>query len=164
MKAMVIYDSQFGNTAQIAQAIAEGLGEALGNPDDVQMCHVANARPENLAGLDMLIVGSPTQKFRPTPATKSWLKSLPKNALRGARVAAFDTRITEAEINAHGVLAKFVDIFGYAAQPIADGLQKKGGQEAARPEGFYVGGTEGPLLAGELERAAEWARQILAKQ
>ena len=163
MKALVIYDSQFGNTAQIAQAIGQGLGAALGNPDDVQVCRIASVRPDNLAGLDLLIVGSPTQKFRPTPTTKNWLKSLPKHALRGMRVAAFDTRITEAEINAHGVLAKFVDIFGYAAQPIAEGLLEKGGQEAAPPEGFYVGGTEGPLLEGELERAAEWARRITAE-
>ena len=46
----------------------------------------------------------------------------------------------------------FVKIFGYAAKPIADRLTKKGGNLAVPAEGFYVGGTEGPLLEGELER------------
>ena len=53
-------------------------------------------------------------------------------------------------------------IFGYAAKPIADRLEKKGGQLAVPPEGFYVTDTEGPLVEGELERAAEWARKIAA--
>lgn len=162
MKAMVIYDSQFGNTAQIAQAVGRGLVDALGSQDDVAVRQVAEVRPESLAGLAVLVLGSPTQKFRPTSPIKQLLKDLPKNALRGVRIAAFDTRLTEEEINSHGVLTKFVDIFGYAAKPIADELRKKGGQEAAAPTGFYVAGTEGPLLEGELERATAWAKQILA--
>ena len=59
-------------------------------------------------------------------------------------------------------MAFFVRIFGYAAKPIADRLAKKGGDLAVPPEGFYVGDMEGPLLEGELERAADWAKQILA--
>jgi flavodoxin I len=53
-----------------------------------------------------------------------------------------------------------VKLFGYAAEPIAAKLQKKGGTLAAPPEGFFVGGTEGPLKEGELERAAQWARRV----
>ena len=45
---------------------------------------------------------------------------------------------------------------------ISEGLEKRGGQLAMPPEGFYVGITEGHLLEGELERAAEWARAVLA--
>jgi hypothetical protein len=54
-----------------------------------------------------------------------------------------------------------VKLFGYAAKPIADRLQEKGGELVEPPEGFYVRGTEGPLLEGELSRAAEWAQRIL---
>jgi hypothetical protein len=76
---------------------------------------------------------------------------------------AFDTRFTESNIaEAPAILGFFVRIFGYAAEPIAGRLEKKGGELVLPPEGFYVGDTEGPLLEGELERAAAWANQILA--
>jgi flavodoxin len=156
MKAMVVYDSAYGNTEQVAQAI----GEALGPQEDVRIARVGDVRPEQLKGLALLIVGSPTQKFRPTAATSSLLKSIPQNGLEGVTVAAFDTRFPESKIEEVGILAFFVRIFGYAAKPIADRLEKKGGSLAVPPEGFYVGDTEGPLLEGELERAAEWATGI----
>jgi flavorubredoxin len=66
MKAMVVYDSGYGNTEKIAQAI----GNALGPPENVETLRVGNARPEQFTGLDYLIVGSPTQRFWPTVATK----------------------------------------------------------------------------------------------
>ena len=163
MKAMVIYDSQFGNTAQIGQAIADGLGGAFEAPNDLELHKIGDVNPDELSGFDLLIVGSPTQKFSPTSATKGFLKSSPSNALNGIKVAAFDTRITEEEIKAHGFLSKMVDIFGYAADPISDRLKKKGGEVVIPPEGFTVEGTEGPLTDGELERAAEWAKRILAE-
>ena len=156
MRTMVVYDSMYGNTKHIAEAI----GKALGLEEDVGILQVGQVKPEQLAGLTLLIVGSPTQRFSPTGATTSLLKSIPANGLEGVKVAAFDTRITEAEIGKVRILAFFVSMFGYAAKPIADRLQRKGGELAAPPEGFYVGGTEGPLLEGELERAADWAREI----
>jgi flavodoxin I len=55
------------------------------------------------------------------------------------------------------LLTVFVNLFGYAAQPIARGLQKKGGKLVGTPEGFFVKDKEGPLEEGELERAAGWA-------
>jgi flavodoxin len=158
MKAMVVYDSQFGNTEMVARAI----GEALAAQVDVEVVRVGDARPERLDGVALLVVGSPTQRFSPLPATTDFLKSIPQGSLQGVKVAAFDTRLTEDEVNRVRILAFFVRIFGYAARPIADRLQKKGGELAVPPEGFYVAGTEGPLLEGELERAAGWARQILA--
>jgi flavodoxin I len=160
MKAMVVHDSVFGNTEKVAQAI----GQALGSPEDVQVVQVSDAKPERLVGLTLLIVGSPTRQFSPTGATTGFLKSIPKHGLKGVKVAAFDTRFTESAIEKVRILAFFVKIFGYAAKPIADRLQKKGGELVVPPEGFYVGDTEGPLLEGELERAADWARQIIATQ
>jgi flavodoxin len=157
MKAMVVYDSAFGNTEQIAQAI----GSALGFPENVEILRVGNVKPEQLTGLELLIVGSPTQKFRPTSAISNLLKSIPKNGLKGVKVAAFDTRITMEEIESSvPMLRILVKIFGYAAKPIADRLKKKGGELIMPPEGFYVEGTEGPLKEGELVRAADWAKLI----
>ena len=158
MKAMVVYGSVYGNTEKVAQAI----GQALGTADDVEVVPAGSVKPERLADLTLLVVGSPTQKFRPIGPVTNLLKSLPGNALNGVKVAAFDTRFPESKIEEVGILAFFVRIFGYAAKPIADRLQKKGGQLAVPPEGFYVTDTEGPLVEGELDRAAEWARKIAA--
>lgn len=158
MKAMVVYDSMYGNTGKIAEAIGKALGS-----EEVEVLRVGDVKPEQLAGIALLIVGSPTQKFSPTGATTGLLKSIPKNGLAGVKVAAFDTRFTESEIDRVRILAFFVRMFGYAAEPIANRLQKAGGALAAPPEGFYVGGTEGPLLEGELERAADWAREIASQ-
>jgi flavodoxin len=158
MKALVAYDSVYGNTGKIAQAIAQ----ALGAPEDVELVQVGNVKPEQLAGLTLLIVGSPTQKFSPTGATTRFLKGIPRNGLEGVKVAAFDTRFPESEINRVRILAFFVGIFGYAAKPIAGRLEKKGGELVVPPEGFFVRDMKGPLLEGELERAADWAKQIVA--
>jgi hypothetical protein len=54
----------------------------------------------------------------------------------------------------------FVRLFGYVAALIANSLEKKGGELAIAPEGFYVADAEGPLVEGELERA-KWARHIV---
>jgi flavodoxin len=157
MKALVVYDSVFGNTERIARAI----GNALGRPEDVETLSVGNVRPEQLTGLKLLIVGSPTRGFRPTPATSNFLKGVPKNGLKGVKVAAFDTRLTVKAIESSiFILRILVNIFGYAAKPIADRLEKKGGELVLPPEGFFVQGTEGPLIEGELERAAGWAKHI----
>lgn len=158
MKAMVVYDSAYGNT----KAIAEAIAGALGPPDDVALRHVGDVRPEDLSGVDLLVVGSPTQRFTATPPVTNLLKSLAPGALRGVKVAAFDTRFPQEKINEIRILGFFVSLFGYAAKPIANRLQKKGGELVAPPEPFYVSDTEGPLLDGELERAADWGHTIAA--
>ena len=157
MKGLVIYDSAFGNTEQIANMI----GSTLGSPEDIEVLRVGDVKMEALTGRKILIVGSPTQRFKPTEATSDFLKRIPTNWLLGTNVAAFDTRLTIEEIEETRILPFFVRIFGYAAQPIANKLKKKGGELVASPEGFYVQGMKGPLVEGELERAAAWARQII---
>jgi len=159
MKAMVIYDSAYGNTEKVARAI----GQALGPADKVEVLRVSEAKLERLAGLDLLIVGSPTQKLTALGSITDFIKAIPKGALQGVKVAAFDTRFPQSKIDEIKVLAFFVSIFGYAAEPIAKRLKRKGGDLAVPAEPFYVGDTAGPLLDGELERAADWARQVVAR-
>lgn len=156
MKALVIYDSFFGNTEKIAQAI----GQALGAQGEVEVRRVSEVRAEHVTGVDLLVVGSPTRAFRPTPAISNFLAGLPADSLKGVKVAAFDTGISMED--APFILRPFIKRFGYAAKPIADKLMRKGGKLAAPPEGFFVKGSEGPLKEGELERAADWAKRILA--
>jgi flavodoxin len=131
MKAMVVYDSAFGNTEKVAQAI----GQALGPAEDVKTVRVGNVKPEQLAGLTLLVVGSPTQKFSPLGTITGFLKGIPNSGLQGVKVAAFDTRIPQSKVDEIRILAFFVKIFGYAARPIADRLVKRGGQLAVPPEG-----------------------------
>ena len=160
MKALVIYDTFFGNTQQIAESIGAALGEALGAGAEVHTLRVTDVHPEHLAGVGLLIVGSPTRAFKPSPATTAWLKALPADSLKGVQVAAFDTRIPVE--SAPGFLRVMVKLFGYADKPMADKLQKMGGVLAAPTERFFVTDSEGPLKDGELARAAEWAKQIAA--
>lgn len=152
MKVLIVYDSFFGNTEKVAQA----MGAAIG----AEVLRVSVVQPEKLTGLDALIVGSPTRAFRPSPAIQSLLKSIPAGSLKGAKVAAFDTRVSLDEIKSP-ILRALVNFLGYAAAPIAKQLTKKGGALALPPEGFAVLGTEGPLKEGELERAASWAKGIV---
>ena len=94
MRALVVYDSAFGNTEKVAQA----MGEALGSQADVEVLRVTDVRPEQLKGLNVLIVGSPTQAFQPLPAIKGFLRSIPTQGLAGVKVAAFDTRLSMDDI------------------------------------------------------------------
>jgi flavodoxin len=151
MKALIVYDSVFGNTAKVAQAMAEAL-QASALP-------VSQVTTDQLRGLNLLIVGSPTRSFRPTPAISKFLKSLSKDQLAGIRAATFDTRIWLNTIDS-AAFRFLVDKGGYAANTMASAIKKKGGTLDVLPEGFLVTGEEGPLKEGELERAAEWARHI----
>jgi len=151
VKALVVYDSVFGNTEKVAQA----MGTAL----ECEVRRITEVTPEQLAGLDALIVGSPTQAFQALKPVKAFLKSIPVGSLKGVKVAAFDTRMDVKEVN-NAVLTVFAKAFGYAAEPIGKQLVKKGGVQAVPPEGFIVNGEKGPLRDGELERAAAWAQKI----
>jgi flavodoxin len=157
MKALVVYDSFFGNTEKVAQAI----GSALGAEPEVNVRRVGDVRAEHLSGLDVLIVGSPTRAFSASPAIKKLVRSVPRNGLEGVQVAAFDTRADVVKVGSR-ILSAMAKAFGYAAEPIAAILARKGGQAAAPPAGFIVEDTEGPLREGELERAAAWAKQVAA--
>jgi len=145
MKALIVYDSAYGNTEQIARAIGGAIS------GDVKVIRAGDASPSDLEAIDLLIVGAPTQRGRVTPPIRDFLNKITKPALKGVDVAAFDTRLT----------TKWVGIFGYAAGRIARSLQKMGGNLVVNPEGFFVKGTEGPLKEGELERAAGWVKEIV---
>jgi flavodoxin len=154
MKTLVVYDSAYGNTQKVAQAIGAVLTGAA-------VRHVDQVKPEDIARLDCLIVGSPTQKMDYTDGIRNFLTSIPHNGLHGINIVAFDTRISIDDVQS--TMSRFVArlfLHRYAAKPIATALRAKGGREVVAPEGFFVADTEGPLKAGELERAAAWARAI----
>ena len=147
MKSLVVYDSVKGNTRQIAESIGRGIG------GEVLVLAAADFPSTKAAVFDLLVVGSPTMGGKPTKAILDALGRLPAASLKGARTAAFDTRLG----------MKFVKLFGYAAEKIAAALEKKGGRVVATPEGFIVKGREGPLAEGEVQRAAEWGKSLSAR-
>lgn len=152
MKALVVYDSAYGNTEAIAKAIG-GACQAI-------VLRVGEVKPDHLEGLDFLIVGSPTQAFQSLPSVKAFLKNLPAGSIKGVKVASFDTRVDVKQVG-NRFLTFLVRLFGYAAEPIMSALVKKGGVRAGEPIGFIVSDKEGPLLDGEIERAIQWATALV---
>jgi flavodoxin I len=144
MKALLVYDSKYGNTEKIARSIGDAI------KGDVKVMKVNEVKASDLESLDILITGSPTQAGRPTPAIMNFLKTLPTASTKGLKAAAFDTRMP-------GTLVK---VFGFAAGKIASELKAKGAN-VLNSEGFFVKGKEASLLEGELERAASWGKGLV---
>jgi flavodoxin len=142
MNTLIIYDSTFGNTAQVAQAMADRLGEH----GTVRIALADEAGLSEMEEIDLLIVGGPTQRHGVSPAIRDLLERLPRRTLRGAGAAAFDTRYHMAAWKS-----------GSAAHRIASKLKRTGASLLVEPESFFVAEREGPLEEGELERSARWA-------
>lgn len=157
MVVLVVFDSVFGNTAQVAKAIETALTPSV----DVRLTAVADAGDDVLEGADLMIVGSPTRGFRPTPKMMEFVSGLDADRLNALPAATFDTRMDLADIHP-APLRWVVDAGGYAADVLAKALTRRGAVALGTPAGFLVGGTEGPLKPGEIERAEAWARDILA--
>lgn len=153
---MIVYDSVYGNTRQIAQAIFQ----AVVAKTEAELLNIQETKTEYLISCGLLIIGSPTQKFSSMPAVKNVLNAIPAHGLQGVRAAVFDTRIALSDINS-AVGRFFVGRFGYAAESMAKILVKKGAELIVPPEGFLVQGTEGPLKTDELVRAGEWGEKII---
>ncbi len=163
VRAVVVYESLYGNTAAIARAIAVGLGS------EVPALSTAEATPDALDDVELLVVGAPahmhglsSEKSRATtieraeageapapdlshPLMRDWLAQLPKGHGGGA---AFET--------AHDAWWG-----GGAMKKIAQALKQKGYRSIAKPRDFFVEDDAGPhLRAGELDRAREWGAEL----
>lgn len=148
MQALVIYDSKFGHTEQLAKAI----GEVLATKYASRVAPVAEAGPLAGAGVDLLVVGGPTHAHGMSAPMRELLAGIERGSLAGVAAAAFDTRFQ---------MARWLS--GSAAGAIARRLRHAGCRPVAPPESFFVARTENnPLLPGELERATDWAKTLLA--
>ena len=163
MKAVVVHESLFGNTQRVAEAVAAALGQAY----EVTLLRAVDARPEQLAGADLLVLGAPTHGHglsRPAsragtakqgvatevangPGIRELIPQIP--ATRGAAAAAFDTRFGWP-----------VWLTGAASRRIARALRGSGYRMVVPPESFIVTKAQGPLRTGEVERASEWGARI----
>ena len=144
MNALVVYASQFGNTEKVARAIGSAL--ATHGPTEVRpVAEVGGIPPDT----DLLVVGGPTQGHGIDKTMKSFLAGLSPAAVADVPVAAFDTRLRWPVL-----------LSGSAGRRIARQLSKMGGQLVAEPDSFLVGGGQGPLIDGELDRAMAWAEHL----
>lgn len=145
MNTLIIYDSTFGNTAQLAQAMADTL-RARGM---VRTVRADEAGALELKEADLLVIGGPTQRHGLSPAMRAFLERLPRRTLHGLSAAAFDTRYHMSAWKS-----------GSAAPGIASRLKRTGASLIVPPESFFVAEREGPLEEGELARAARWALEV----
>lgn len=139
MNALVVFDSNYGNTQKIAEAIAGELGARAINVSDLGQ--------ENLDLVQMIVVGSPIIGWRPTEKISGFLDGLEDGRLKGTKAAAFDTRVKSW-------------YSGNASKKIAKKLQKAGAEMVGEPNCFYVKDKEGPLAKGEIEKAVAWAKSL----
>lgn len=165
--AVVIYESIYGNTRAVAEAIAEGLGGA----EVVPVQRATNA----VRDAELLVVGGPTHMHGMTttrsrqlaaeaaqedghehhvepaaaeePGLRSWLRDLPDSA--GSHAAAFDTRADHSPW-----------LTGAASRGIAKRLGHRG-YDVVAVESFFVQDSEGPLEEGELARARNWGHELM---
>ena len=166
MKALVVYESMYGNTAAVAEAIADACRD---RGFDAEASPVTAVSPVETAEVDVLIVGGPTHAHGMSslstrksavndtrndyaeatldPGLRTWMKGLPPGA--GRHAAAFDTRID-----------KPLWLTGSAARAVARRLDRRGFRVAVPPQSFLVT-TGNELIRGELEHAAAWATKLV---
>ncbi len=163
-RALVVYESMFGNSEQVALAVADGLGETL----SVEVTEVSRP-PGSLTHYTLVVLGGPTHAFSMSRAStrrdareqgathgsvgsglREWLGGLPPQGHSGW-FAAFDTRVTRVR-----------HLPGSAARSAARSARRHGLRELVEPQSFFVEDVDGPLAEGELERAREWGRALAA--
>ncbi len=169
MKAVIVYESLYGNTHAVAEAVAEGLRERA----EVDVSPVEDSPSAVVEGADLLVVGGPThvhgmssrhtrkgavdaavkQHRQPPdvggPALRDWFDAIGNAG--GVPAAAFDTRLPPPKL-----------VTGSAARGIAKRLRRHG-FDVVGEESFLVEHSEGPPVEGELERAREWGRTLVAR-
>lgn len=157
MNTLIIYDSAYGNTAKVAYVI-ENEASTFGKVKHVM---AKDFKVSDITDVDVMFIGSPTQGGRPTQSISDLVNSLSSDVYKHIPVATFDTRFAT---EAHGLGLKILmKTIGFASPKIAASVKHKSGRILGSPEGFIVDDKEGPLLEGELKRAAEWTKKILTK-
>ena len=155
-KAVVLYESLFGNTERVARAIADGLRQST----DVTLANFGEV-PGGAEDADLIVLGGPTHGWGTTKPTsrswqgsaayelgvREWLEAAPPGM--GRRAAAFDTRFDKPRW-----------LTGSAAVRIGRELERLGHQLVVPPESFFVLHTGGPLRQGEEERASRWGSDL----
>jgi flavodoxin len=163
MKALVVYESMFGNTEQVARAIAKGLSQH----GDVQLVEVTEAPPEVTEPVDLIVLGGPTHAFSMTRESTR-RDAFTQGATQGSTVVGVREWLEKQQRGRHLQLVATFDtkvdkvrhLPGSAARGAANAAHKLGYKTADKPMSFYVQGVSGPLLDGELGRAQAWGERL----
>ncbi|WP_137843231.1 flavodoxin domain-containing protein [Microbacterium sp. 2FI] len=169
MNALVVYESMFGNTRTIAEAIADGLRSA-GVDVTVSLAYDA---PADLSDYALVVVGAPTHAHG-LPRTTSrneavaWAADPAKNLLLEPMAQATGVREWLARMMLVGdphfaVFSTRADIpwifSGDACKAIAKGLRKRLAQVDSHSD--FLVGLDNRLVEGEETRAREWANGLV---
>jgi flavodoxin len=147
MKVAVLYYSQYGNTKLVAETIADVLSAYA----DVTLLEMSGLSRSLVDDASLIIVGAPTHKMNLPEKVRNTLSSLPRGILKGKACAVFDTSYE---------MSRWLRPFT-AAPRLAKAMKKAGGKMVVPPERFLIEHDHhGPLQAGELARAHEWAHRI----
>ena len=147
MDIVIVYGSQYGNTERLAQA----MGASLAPEHTVRVLGVQEAATLEGTGVDLLVVGAPTQIHGLRLLVRPFLGKLRDHGFGDVAAAAFDTRLP-------GSVGKT----GAASKGIADRLAHAGCRLVRPPESFLVADSEGPLAEGEEARGIAWIRDVAA--
>ena len=149
MKSIVIYASRYGNTQRIAEAITE----ALQTHGEAQLFPADEALPVLPKGVDLVVIGGPTEVHRMTKPVVRLFERMERGMLQGMAAAAFDTRLRGSRL-----------LTGSAGSGVARKLRRAGARLIVPEASFFVksrADSEQPELEpGELERAAVWAESL----
>jgi flavodoxin len=157
MKALVLFRSHYGNTRQVAEAIAQRLGE-LGWESDVR--DIRQKLPD-LGQTDLIFIGAPTIMKRVGGRSLRVIRALKKRGFGSKPLAIFDTcgtlPTTPEEMAESGpwVIPGAAGILHRVAKE--QGLNVH--EETLRCE---VKGAKGPLASNALERAKAFAGKVVA--
>jgi len=169
MNALIVYESMFGNTQKVAQAVADGLSSGM----HVEVQEVA-AAPDSIGEqVVLLVVGAPTHAFglsRESTRRQAALQA-DGNLISGGRgvrewvagLTRSQTPVSAASFDTRMAAPSWLKIAPTAGPSIEKRLRKLGLRIAAPSESFVVGDTMGPLESGELERARQWGRSLASK-
>lgn len=169
MNALIVYESMFGNTQKVAEAVAEGLSASM----HVEVREVG-AAPDSIGEqVVLLVAGAPTHAFglsRESTRRQAALQAH-GNLISGGRgvrewvagLARPQTPVAAAAFDTRMAMPSWLKIAPTAGPSIEKRLRKLGLRLAAPSESFVVGDTTGPLESGELERARRWGRSLASK-
>lgn len=146
MNALIVYFSKFGNTQEVAEAIAQEFS----SNGKVDLLDAMELPGVDLEGADLFVMGTPTHNMNLPKALRPIMEEMPRRSLRSVSVVAFDTSYKMSPF-----LSKFT-----AAKRLNRKLRKLGGISLLPPETFHVEGREGPLFPGEIDRARQWTKRI----
>ena len=160
MKAVVVYESLWGNTAAIARAIAEGIGP------EARVLSTSKASPAALAGAGLLVAGAPVIAFAlPSDGSRESIAANPGKAPSPPDLSHPSMRLWIDQLHAgHGCSAAFETRLrfspGGSTSTILRGLERAGYPRIAPGRRFIVRGACGPLREGETERARRWGAEL----